>query len=317
MTKKSKKMSHASKLKFLRDYLNRWSNKWHAIHPQNISGFRIDKKMAGDIKTSRYSVVFQVVEKKTLKLLRKNLRIPVKLRIKFPDGKFRQVPTDVQETGRFELHSGICDEIDSNYSREFGTASLFVADDNNIVYALTNYHVAAQDMMFKGIYYYRLAVGATQPDISIKSPDGSLTPGLLNTGTISHVVDIAFIQVQMPVNPDINILPNGQRVQGKVAVRPIPGSFQGKPVVVYSHFNPGGINSTILNNSAPVYTADPNIYFTEMIQLAQRVTNGGDSGSIVCTPSNAVLGIIIGADSQYSYVLPFYRITDFKDVIIP
>lgn len=316
--KRDKPLSTAAQVRFLQSRLPVIAHKWRKVHTKNIVAFRIDYKVTEGKETPNYCIVIQVASKKPKKNLKKEQVLPEFIRIKFPDGKFRKVPTDVVETGHFEFQFGITDEVDSIRSPHFGTAGLFVTDSTNRVFVLTNYHVVAERLINQGVFYFRREPGDNRRDVRLVSAGGSIIEGMFAEGILNHGVDAAFVFLPIPPNNNLNRLPDGGIVRGKLDVRPIPDSFRNRPVVVYSHFHPRGITSIINDNSAVLFTNDPAIFFEDVIQLKPRVTDGGDSGSIVLTPSGAVLGIIVGADqNDHSYVIPFFKINDFKNVFIP
>jgi len=89
-----------NKIEFLQKYLRKKYLKWYQIHPQNIVGFRIDKKVTNGKRERNYSIIFQVRKKRKEKNLGAKETIPSFLLLKFPDGKIRKIKTDVHETGK-------------------------------------------------------------------------------------------------------------------------------------------------------------------------------------------------------------------------
>src|SRR5436190_12965936 len=136
-----KKLSTNERIKFLQAFVRKWHKRWHKRHPDNITGFKIAKKKIGGKESTNYSIIFQVKKKKKFnKLDRKNI-IPSSIRIRFPDGVIREIKTDIEEAGVLKLQQGITSEVNSVYSKNFGTAGLFVTDSSGRVFMLTNYHV--------------------------------------------------------------------------------------------------------------------------------------------------------------------------------
>lgn len=311
-----KRMTTQQKIRFLQTYMRKWHKRWRQRHGENIVGFRIDKKQTNGIVTRNYAVIFQVKKKKQHSRLDKQQLIPSHLQIKFPDGIKRRIQTDVEETGAFKLYAGITSEVDSSYSNKFGTAGLFVTDEQQRVYVLTNYHVVAENMIARKQYYYRRPPAQTAMDVIIHtSPQGPLQ-GRFEDGMISHEIDAAFVELFLHPDPGMNVLPDHNRVKGKVFIRPYPPSFKGKKLKVYSYYNDHGRDCAIQSNAAIMHTGNPDIYFEELVQITPKITQGGDSGGAVLTSSFAMLGIIVGADNDYSYAIPFYKIEDFKRIFI-
>jgi len=310
------KLSTELRIKFLQDYIKEWHQTWHKNHPENIVGFRIGKKSINGKPSRFYSIIFHVTEKKEEGHLDSTAKIPAFFIIEFPDGIRRKIKTDVEQTGAFNFQLGIADEINSIYSDKYGSVGLFVKDVDNKVFILTNYHVVAEQMIANNKYRYKRKSSQQKNDVKIKYRNGNSLNCRFEEGIISHEIDVAFIQLPIEANPSMNILPDQNRIKGRIGVRPYPSSFIGKPLVVYSYHNRMGINGNIHDNSSILRTENPNIYFEDIIQITPRITSDGDSGGIVLTQSFSVLGLIIGADDNYSYAIPFYKINDFKELFL-
>lgn len=309
------RLSTNRKIEFLQEYVRRWHRKWHKKHPDNIVGFRIGKKKIGGIESKYYSIIFKVKKKK--KKLDKDLIIPKSFSITFPDGKKRKINTDVEESGVFRFQSGITSAVTSLYSSGFGSAGLFVTDSTNRLYMLTNFHVVAGQMIQNGKYYYRRPNSQKQNDVRITLNSSNFLSGRFEEGIISHEVDAAFVELFLSPNNNMNILPDQNKVRGRVTVRPYPSSFIGKSIVVYSYYNKQGRQAIIKDNSLVFYTDNPDIYFEDLLQISPKITRGGDSGGLVLTTSFSILGLIVGADLDSTYVIPFYKVDDFKNIFIP
>jgi hypothetical protein len=312
-------MSHLSttdKIKFLQKHIRKWHERWHKKHPENIVGFRIGKKTTNGVTSRYYSLIFQVKKKKKDSQLDATLIIPKFFTVKFPDGKKRKIRTDVEQTGVFKFQLGITSEVDSIHSDDFGTAGLFVTDNSNRVFMLTNYHVVAERMIQDGKFFYKRPASQVRNDVRILTNPSAPITGRFEEGLVSKDIDAAFVELFMPPDPRMNLLPDQNRIRGVVSVRPYPRSFIGKSLLVYSFFNRNGRQATINNNSAIVHTANPNIFFEDVLQITPKITRGGDSGGIVVTPSFAVLGIIVGADNNFTYAIPYFKIDDFKNIFV-
>jgi hypothetical protein len=309
-------LSTTDKIKFLQRHVRKWHQRWHKKHPENIVGFRIGKKTTNGLTSRYYSIIFQVKKKKKDSQLNTSSIIPKYFIVKFPDGKKRKIKTDVEQTGVFKFQVGITSEVDSIYSDDFGTAGLFVTDNSNRVFMLTNYHVVAEKMIQDGRYYYRRPTSQVRNDVTILTNPIAPIAGRFEEGLVSKDIDVAFVELFMPPDNRMNILPDQNRIRGIVSVRPYPPSFIGKSLFIYSFYNRNGRQGTINNNSSIVHTANPNIFFEDVLQITPKITRGGDSGGIVVTPSFAVLGIIVGADNNYTYAIPFYKIDDFKNIFL-
>lgn len=301
---------------FLQKQALRIYNKVKRSDPDNITGFRIGRKVTNGNISRNYSIIFQVVEKRDLNRLDKGGLIPEEFNIRFPDKKERIVKTDVEQTGEFKLHGGVGGEVTSSLSNpgSYGTAGLFVSDNGQRTLMITNYHVVAENLMKQCITYYRRPAGNTDKNVRLRLPGMQIVPGIFDEGRIDNTIDVAFVEVPDAPDPDMNMLGNGIRVQGRVTNQPIPDSFVGRGVYVFSNHHPQGISSVITSVTAAVGNSSVN--FSDLLQI-QKVTSGGDSGSLVVTPNYLALAIIIGADDKYSYAIPFYQITNFKSFQIP
>ena len=303
-------LSTAKKVRFLQEYIAAWAEKLMAIHRGNISGIRIDKKFVKGTKQLQYAIVFQVANKIDRDKLDEDHIIPDYFDILFPDGIERRIKTDIHETGSFQLQTHIGDKVLSAHSYEFGSMGLFVNDFFNNTYALTNYHVAAKTLMDNGIFFYQRDPSQSSPDVTLTDTDGSVINGIFDRGMMSTDVDVAFILVNR--TPDIvNLLPNGSSLNGswnKVKVL----AAKGKEATLYSFYNTGG--GTAINNPAvAINYPSCNIVLTDLIQLDKVVTRPGDSGGLAVDDLNTVIGIVVGADNYATYLLPFYKIANFKN----
>ncbi|MFT3793636.1 hypothetical protein [Flavobacterium sp.] len=311
-----KRLSTSAKIKFLQNYIKEWHKEWHKKHPENIVGFTIARKKTGEIERRNYSIVFHVREKQDNSQLSVNAQIPPHFKIEFPDGKKRVIKTDVVMTGDFELQYGIASQVDSRFSNLYGSAGLFVTDNEGRVFMITNYHVVAEDMIRNGDYYYRRPDDQRQSNVRIRTNSTTHLDGRFEEGIISHEVDVAFVELPVRPNGSMNALPGGNRVRGKVTARPYPPAFKDKPLIVYSFHNKNGRNGFIADNSAVFYTKNPHIYFEDLIRITPKITQSGDSGGLVLTPRFAVLGLVVGGDDQSSFAIPFYKIEDFKQLFL-
>jgi len=278
-----------------------------------IIGFHIAKKQSGGIEARNYSLVFHVVKKIGKNKLSKSRLIPETVILTFPDGTKKTIKTDVRQAGKFKLHAGIAGTVSSRLSppNSLGTTALFVTDDEVRALMMTNYHVVAENLMNRGQSYYLRDPGNTARNVTMRVPGGPLVNGCLEEGRIALDIDVAFVLLPgIPPSPVLNQLPNGTNIQARVTANPTPASFRFKNVVVFSIHNPLGIRSVIRAESAAI--GEGNSHYEDVVAL-DRVTQGGDSGSLVLLPGNLALGIIFGADQLFSYAIPFYKITNFKN----
>jgi len=292
------------KLAFLEKHLTRWYKKWNTIHPGNIVGYRIDKKIVGGKKTRNYAIVFHVKRKRKEDRLKGDEIIPKSIRIKFPDGQFRNIKTDVEETGTFQFHVGSCRKQLNNGYYSVGTAGVFLQDNSQNIYALTNYHVVGWDLMTHGQFYFQ---GADSQNLTVNN-----RPSVFREGILSNQLDAAFIFIPGAPQIPLNIMADGTAINGFIT-GPISSSIIGKTVRIYSNTK-NGVAANVVSNSGIFYTGFEDISITNAIVLP-ACTIKGDSGAAVLV-GNYLLGIVTGADNNYTYVIPYYKIRNFKPLDI-
>lgn len=289
------------KIEFLQNYLQDWYETWYAIHPGNITGFRIGKKN----EKGRYCVIFHVAKKIDLHKLKKRNIVPDFFEIKFPDGKTRRIKTDIEETGSSKFQFSICHKRLSNNTKVIGTVGVFVRDSNDNIYAITNYHVAAWNHMLNNQFEFN----GNENDVVV---DNSIQSNLI-FGLFSTEIDVAFVKVPNFSGLSNNFL-SGNYIQS-FALGPISPNAIGLDLKVYSRSKPTGISCTLKNNSAVFNTGFRNLLLKDVIMLDRVLTIGGDSGSAVMA-QNTLIGIIIGADDKYSYAIPYFKINRFVSLDI-
>jgi hypothetical protein len=301
-----------NKIIFLQKYINLNYSKWFKNFNANVVGMRIDKKVVNNKKKNYYSIVFHVIEKvEEGKLEKKNI-LPKTIKIRFPDGEIKNIKTDVEETGRFRFHYKILDTIKDNTCNREGTLGLFLTDGRD-VFALTNYHVAAWDLMERGIFYYDTLSNDLPDSLSINEQNVNL-----QIGRFSKNIDAAFIKLG-PVSA-INVsnnLADGTKIDNKNYVPgPISPKLVNNLVSVYTPSrHPNGYTVKVIDNSVCFNSLYKDHVFNGIIAI-DLCTQEGDSGSIVISESCQMLGIIVGADDSYSYVIPYYLINNFKSLSI-
>lgn len=308
-------MKTAHKIKFLQSHMNKWAKRWQKLHPENIVGFRIDKKIANGVEARTYSIIFQVATKYQEENLKKEHLIPSFFSIKFPDGVTRKVQTDVEQTEKFEFHLKVGSDVYSDLSApNHGSAGLFLKDNElERVFMLTNYHVAAWSRMKNGYFSYDRPSTDVRKNVKI-SDNSEIVYGRFETGIMSSELDIAFIELFM-LPRRLNELPNGSYVNGFVKGSMMPSLRKGTSVNVYK---PGsmGARSKLVSTSSTLVSGFSDITFRDLI-LIEKITSPGDSGSLVVISDNlSILGIVMGGSGAYTYVVPFYKINNFNPLTI-
>lgn len=292
------------KIEFLQKYLRKKYFKWHQMHPDNIVGFRIDKKVTNGKKERNYSVIFHVKKKKKEKVLSAQELVPPFFMIKFPDGKIRKIKTDVEQTGMPKLQLSECRKPIGNGQIELGTAGVILRDGPTF-FALTNYHVAAFQLMQQGQFRFK----GQDNNIFLDGNRETFVDGIF-----SREIDAAFIRLSGSPFGANNL---GQGVTIRSFLNgPLSPVLQNKTVVIYSARLRRGIEVSIKTNSATFQTNFQNIFLEDVIQISPKMTIKGDSGGVVMINSSVLVGIIVGADDYYSYAIPFFKINNFKPLTI-
>ncbi len=297
-------LSTKQKTAFLEKYISRNYRKWFAIHRHNISGFRIDKKIANNQKRPYYSIIFQVKKKIKPSAVAEKHFIPPFFKVRFKDGKTRKIFTDIQACGEFRFHVGSCKKRQRSGSIDNGTVGVFLGDNNEQVFGLTNYHVMAWQRMERSEYYFK---GTDSDGVTVNSRAAVFVEGRLN-----DFIDAAFIHLPNVGSTGWNILPDGRRISG-YKDGPFDTTLVDKAVRVYSKTK-NGVSSRIVRNSVTFNTGFREKFIQEAVSIS-RCTDRGDSGAAVML-GNDLLGIVTGADDCCTYVIPYYRIKNFRSLSI-
>lgn len=273
---------------------------WFKQYGDNLTSVQVHKKVTKRKKKAYYAIAFHVVKKKRNKQLDKNEVIPATFFVPFPDGKIRQIKTDVLQTGEFRVHAAPLDAVRDLPTGETGSLGLFVHDGHGNAFAVTNFHVAAQHLLRNGILHYD-AQTASRYDVGVAGFTGQLFKGV-----IDPKVDVAFVGLgPVAVN---NILPDGVRINNTgIVPGPLNATLRGKPLRVYLRRYGSSKTKTVKSNAAPC-----NARFMQFIQFVtiDSCAVSGDSGGVVLL-GNTVLGIIFGSDSYSTFIIPYYNIFDF------
>jgi len=291
------------KIEFLQKYVRRKYKKWLTIHASNIVGFRVDKKVANGKPGRCYSIIFHVRKKLPPNKLG-HQAIPPRLSVKFPDGKTRDIRTDVEQTGIPRLHLAECRKPRKNGNFEVGTAGVILKDATNF-FALTNFHVAGIDLMQKG----QFAFEGEDNYISVDGEQATFVKGIF-----SDQIDAAYIRLSAAPD-DPNILGDGTRISGFIN-GPLGTVLIDREIKVYSKNMLKGKGAKIKNNSVVFHTGFRDMVFNDVLQITPRLTKKGDSGGVVLTGEGLLLGIIVGADDNATYAIPFFKVNNFQPLAI-
>lgn len=297
-----------NKIEHLQNYTKKNLSRWYKKYGENVTGIRVDKKRKGRKVMKYYSIVFNVVKKIDEDNLSKKHIIPKHIEVPLGKRKTIKIRTDVRQTGHFNFHSGIMDPISDLPNGNQGTLGLMLKDRRENIFALTNYHVAAESLLHNQIFLYDVTRGDPRHDVQV---GGNVCR--LHVGKFSTEIDAAYVFIGSNLSVN-NVLPDGRRVNNQVFIDgPLPPTVRNKIVSLYLPSRGGRINKPIEDNQAPLNTRI--IRFIELVTVA-KCSRGGDSGSLVMGDNNMVLGIVLGADDDFTYIVPFYKIHDFFPLLI-
>lgn len=296
--------STQQRIEVLQSYLRESYKELFQFDPENIVGLKVAKKTTGKKVGRNYSIVFQVARKKDKKKLEKTNHIPEYLLVRFPDGKFKKIKTDVQQTGKTRFHMGICRKPKKNGKIEVGTLGIVLADGADLL-GLTNYHVAAFDRMLAGEFFFE----GSDKKISVDDQQAEFIEGIF-----SDELDIAYLRIN-PDGDDPNMMSDGNRIAGFIQA-PIRPGIVGREVKVYGKSSRNGRTARINDNSTVFDTGFEGMQIIDVLQIDPVVTKKGDSGGLVVIDNDLLLGIVIGADEKFTYAIPYHKIDSFKSLPI-
>lgn len=291
------------RIEFLQSQIQKKTPSFYKKYGDNLSSIRVDKKRKGKKVKNYYSIVFNVVKKLKEKEIPKNQIIPKHIPLKFPNGKLIQIKTDVRQTGEFKFHLGPMDSVRDAQSNNPGTLALILKDNRENYFGLTNYHVAAEQLLQNGKFSYDVTRGDPRHDVFVGGNSCRL-----HVGAFEPNLDAAFVFLGSNLVVS-NALPDGIRINTSTFIEgPISVSERGKIASLYLPSRAGRFNTPILENNIPLNHRL--VRFTNLIAV-RKCSRGGDSGSLVLLDRNILLGIIIGGDEVYSYIVPYFKIHSF------
>ncbi|MDO9373616.1 MAG: hypothetical protein Q7T76_04335 [Ferruginibacter sp.] len=235
------------------------------------------------------------------------------------------IPTDVVEDDYMEMQfvfpgDGLRGKPGGSLSRidqaDWGSCAFIAeneADGFVNYYLVTNYHVAAFDLLLQNRCSYDVAkhdefLHLVMPSWQADSNEENKI-GFLYKGLFDEWHDTALIRI--PGDTDIsNLLDENVRIDSVVDIID-DVSFIGQAVTMYGGFSGAVTGKRIVSvNSSQRGRINGEIFTkSELIQV-ERMSHGGDSGSPVMI-GDQLIGIIIGADKNNTYVLSADKILSF------
>ena len=286
-----------------------------------VTGIFIGKKIKDNIEASYLSLSFQVKEKANDVPWQK---IPSVLPF-----KGFAIPTDVMEEDFMEMQFFPGDmlagkpggSVSRMNNKDWGSCS-FIAerleDGFTNYYLVTNYHVAAFDLLVQQKYSYDVSkheqfLHMVMPSwVSAANDENKI--GFLYKGLFDEWHDTALIRI--PDDAKIsNSVEDGFKISGVLEVVD-DETFLGETVTMYGGFSGKVSNKKIVsvNSSQRGRINGQHFIKNELIQ-AERMSSGGDSGSPVLI-GDKLVGIIVGADRNNTYILSAAKIVNFFNLTI-
>jgi hypothetical protein len=289
------------KTRFLQKYVHEQYRDWFAKDPENIVGVHIGKKGHGVKNKQRYKIIFHVVEKRMKSSLSPEQLIPKSFAIVFPDKKARRITTAVEPTGKFSFQFAVGSQIKNYTTGKEGSLGPFLTDGIT-AYMSTNFHVAAWNLMQSNQFFFNINNGDGPDELNIDNENCSLS-----FGSFGGTLDMALIEVGQAGDFN-NSLSDGNVISNKVI--PDPNLIE-PPFYTYCPItHPSGFTVNLVSNDMPFNTLFNDVTLQHAIAF-DRYSNPGDSGSPVLNGNFQIVGILVGADNSYSYVIPFLTIIDF------
>jgi hypothetical protein len=197
---------------------------------------------------------------------------------------------------------------------DWGTCGIKVegtAEANTGTFILTNFHVAAADLLKAGVLSY------LKGDDSVKSvvmPSWNYAKnenniiGCLYQGLFNEWHDLAIILLY-DSSMVTNKTSDGTPILDTLDVFNMK-AYQGRAILLYGSYSGKQSGIIISVNSSQIFRLNGKNYFKENLIQLGKISNAGDSGCPVLL-DNSLIGILIGADNKYSYVLPIQRIFNY------
>lgn len=244
--------------------------------------------------------------------------VPATITITLPDGSARNIPIEKEvNLGTpmlTTLRSG--DSLRNIEAPEtaFGSAGITLMDpDTDDVFVCTCYHVVNREGHWQAWRPFQ------KDQIVIGSQNGD-EKGKMILAVLNNQLDVALVQVQKGIKIDTNIWGKGNvrawRTTGlsdegktKVAIRGAGSIEIQKGVIVET-------GAAFVNIPYPILGSH-DLFDTIRVQGRSSdgqlgpITKGGDSGTLVVADDNKAIGIVVGKDRRYTYVIPIENILTF------
>lgn len=287
---------------YVDEHYEKWLDQYHAV-----VGISISNKHRGGKKKRYYSIVFHVIEKN--RDLSEDQKIPPSFPVDIQGRGSVRVPTDVVETGEFEL-TGVKSSIypgcavHNTIADEWGTLGPVVVDkESGEYFVLGNMHVLGKHHLDNNIYCTSAKAVDRKFPLELKTLTGESVSAYFVKGSFEGPYDLAIARIREESISRLSIeIPGIGKQSGFMNVNSskylgwnvitIDSKFRLKPTIITSQ-----------STSCRFTLNGEKVTITDLIQLRPKCCEKGDSGAPVFDESGAVFGIIVGMDYRFSYAV--------------
>ncbi|MEI9911812.1 MAG: hypothetical protein WDO71_20505 [Bacteroidota bacterium] len=276
--------------------------KWRKEITKNIVGVHFGNKMKKSKEGSVLAIVFHVKHK----LEHPIKPIPKFVKVKMEDGKVKDIPTDVIQTGTtklLSLHMGDKAKSRETSMDDYGTAGLFMKKGANY-YMCSNMHVLAPQFISRGSV--QIPEGSQRLNVRIYNSEDTAFAFLEKASFQS--IDLAMAKIERP-----SLLTNKIRSIGNISGEANIGAIKrGERVSIYGATS-GFMNGTIekLNIAKYVEYDGKETLIRNLIAIKCDATFGDSGSPVVLRGINAVVGILVSMDDEYVYLITIDTIKTF------
>ncbi|MCP4155536.1 MAG: hypothetical protein GY757_47875 [bacterium] len=291
-----------SKLEYLTVYAKKQLPEWKKQYLDDITGVHIGTREREGKQLRYYCIVFHVLEKKKTP----SKVIPRYIQLEIPGEGLKKIPTDVIETGEFELFGiQLGDSIKKKHKRTFGTIGVFLKNQNH-TYACSNMHVMAPTLLKQGKnHYHKPPAQQYQTDIRLKNQNGRVHYAFLERAVYDGI-DAAIARIQDPRGIENRILNHGIST-GYININWI--NYKKTKVAMQGWISKHK-SGTIYDFGVEKYSKLSNVPLTDLVAIRMKCRKG-DSGAPIFDRKLRLVGILVGGDSRYSYAIPIEKILSY------
>ena len=295
-----------SKIEYLIQYVEDSIAKWRKLYSGNLIGARIGRKIRSDKELNYYSIILHV----KVKRVKPKRPIPKYFYINIPGIGIKKVPTDIVETGefRFRNHISIADRAKPINVNTPGTIGPILIKNRNL-YVCSNMHVlGSKHLMNRQISYIKAIQNQLHPDTILYKNNFRITAFLEQA--IFLGIDAAIARIS---KTDRNKIRNSIPGQGiPTGLKKITlNNYRNYPVKMQGSVS-GTTNGKILGVGVSINgNKYGNAIELKNLIVTDLFSQRGDSGSVVFDSNLKVIGIIVGGDDRYTYVISITSILGY------